>query len=475
MPVQNGTACAGGECITGVCTPFDGGLGDAGRDGGVSDAPPSTPPTGVSASDGTYTDKVRVSWTAASGATSYQVYRNTSNSTSGASQIGTPTGTSFDDTTATPGTTYYYFVKACDSGGCTDFSTSDSGYRAVAPTNDDFAGATPVGTVPFLDSIDVTNATTAVDDPALTSCSRPAGTKSVWYSYTPSASRLVYLDTFGSSYDTMIGVFTGTRGSLTAVACSDDDSRSPSGLNSAVSLNVTAGTTYHIVVYGFSGTKSVSASSLQDAGAQASATTAATLQFHATTFYDVPGTYQFWRYVEGFFVRGITTGCGATPFSYCPDRDVTRAEMAVFLLRAKHGASYQPPAVTGIFADLPVSGKEWMEAWVEEFYREGITTGCATNPLRYCPENQVTRAEMAVFVLRSTKGGSYQPPSATGYFADLPVAGKEWMEAWVDEYYREGITTGCATNPLRYCPENPVTRGEMATFIDRAYSFPQLP
>jgi hypothetical protein len=49
------------------------------------------------------------------------------------------------------------------------------------------------------------------------------------------------------------------------------------------------------------------------------------------------------------------------------------------------------------------------------------------------------------------------------------------MQPWVEEFYREGITTGCGTNPLRYCPENPVTRGAMATFISRAYSIPQLP
>ena len=49
----------------------------------------------------------------------------------------------------------------------------------------------------------------------------------------------------------------------------------------------------------------------------------------------------------------------------------------------------------------------------------------------------------------------------------MPVAGKEWMEPWVDEFYREGITTGCGGG--NYCPENNVTRAEMAVFIGRAY------
>ena len=67
----------------------------------------------------------------------------------------------------------------------------------------------------------------------------------------------------------------------------------------------------------------------------------------------------------------------------------------MFLLRAMHGSSYQPPASTNIFAGEPVAGKVSMQPWVEEFYREGITTGCAANPLRYCPEDQVMKKRLA--------------------------------------------------------------------------------
>jgi hypothetical protein len=122
-----------------------------------------------------------------------------------------------------------------------------------------------------------------------------------------------------------------------------------------------------------------------------------------------------------------------------------------------------------------VVGKEWMQPWIEQFYASGMTTGCAASPLRYCPEREVTRAEMAVFVLRAVHGASYEPPAASGVFSDLPVAGKEWMQPWIEQFYVEGITTGCASAPLRYCPEQSVTRAEMATFIDRAFAIPTLP
>ncbi|MDY6845980.1 MAG: hypothetical protein SVP52_02460, partial [Chloroflexota bacterium] len=93
-----------------------------------------TAPTGVSASDGDFIDKVRVSWNASSGATHYKVYRNTSSTTSGSTELtGSHESISYDDVTATPGTKYFYWVKACNSTGCSGFSNSDLGYVQQIP------------------------------------------------------------------------------------------------------------------------------------------------------------------------------------------------------------------------------------------------------------------------------------------------------------------------------------------------------
>lgn len=91
--------------------------------------PPPDVTTGVSASDGTYCDKVRVCWTAVSGADSYKVYRSTTNIACPGTELGMTTGTCFDDTSANPGTSYYYTVRAgnaCGDGPC---SNTDSGHR----------------------------------------------------------------------------------------------------------------------------------------------------------------------------------------------------------------------------------------------------------------------------------------------------------------------------------------------------------
>jgi hypothetical protein len=116
-----------------------------------------------------------------------------------------------------------------------------------------------------------------------------------------------------------------------------------------------------------------------------------------TGFGDVPTSYWAAAWIKQLAAEGITTGCGNG--NYCPESPVTRAEMAVFLLRSEHGSSYTPPAVgssTG-FGDVPTT--YWAAAWIKQLVTEGITSGCGGG--NYCPESPVTRAEMAVFLVRT--------------------------------------------------------------------------
>ena len=186
------------------------------------------------------------------------------------------------------------------------------------------------------------------------------------------------------------------------------------------------------------------------------------------TFDDVDTTYWAYSFIERLSAAGITGGCSANPPQYCPEDSVTRAQMAVFLLRGIHGAAYTPPDVgssTG-FGDVPTT--YWAAAWIKQLAAEGITSGCGGG--NYCPEAPVTRAEMAVFLLRSKHGASYTPPavgSDTG-FTDVPTT--YWAAAWIKQLVAEGITSGCGTNT--YCPEAPVTRAQMAVFLVRTFNLP---
>jgi len=185
-------------------------------------------------------------------------------------------------------------------------------------------------------------------------------------------------------------------------------------------------------------------------------------------FADVTPAHPFFAWIDALLAAGIAVECAVDPPRYCPDADVTRREMAVFLLRGIHGAGYEPPDATGFFADVAVT--HVFANWIEELAREGVTAGCSTSPRRYCPDAAVTRGQMAVFLLRAKHGAGYQPPPATGMFADVPIG--HVFAPWIEQLAREGITGGCGTSPARYCAESPVTRGQMAVFLVRAFNLP---
>ncbi len=183
-------------------------------------------------------------------------------------------------------------------------------------------------------------------------------------------------------------------------------------------------------------------------------------------FLDVPQASPFHAPVETISRDGITSGCGGG--NYCPTSSITRAQMAVFLLRALHGASYVPPPATGtVFSD--VAAGDFAANWIEQLYTEGVTGGCATSPLRYCPGSPVTRGQMAVFLLKVYHGTSYAPAQAQGVFGDVSVSSP--LAPWIEELARLAVTTGCGGSS--YCPGNSVTRGQMAVFMAKTFHRPE--
>lgn len=114
-------------------------------------------------------------------------------------------------------------------------------------------------------------------------------------------------------------------------------------------------------------------------------------------FSDVAPDFWAAAWIKQLAVEGITGGCGAGV--YCPNNSVTRAQMAVFLLKAKHGTTYNPPPIGGGtgFSDVPAD--HWAAAWIKQLAAEGITGGCGAGI--YCPNNPVTRGQMAIFLVRT--------------------------------------------------------------------------
>lgn len=152
---------------------------------------------------------------------------------------------------------------------------------------------------------------------------------------------------------------------------------------------------------------------------------------------------------------------------FCPDDTVTRAQAAVFLARGLHGAAYTPPLASGaVFGDVAAS--HWSAPWIEQAHNDGIITACSTSPLNYCPEQDVTQAEMAVFLLLAKHGPGYTPPVATGFFSDVPTT--HWAADWIEQLALEGIPGGCGDG--KFCPDDPVTRAQMAMFLVRTFNLP---
>jgi hypothetical protein len=114
--------------------------------------------------------------------------------------------------------------------------------------------------------------------------------------------------------------------------------------------------------------------------------------------------------------------------------------------------------------DVPLD--YWAYDYIEILHQDGYIAGCNVDPMLYCPEDILTRAESAVFVERGIHGAEYLPLQPTDQvFADVPLV--EWFAKWTTALWNDGYTTGCGTDPLIYCPFQENTRAEGSVFLLR--------
>ena len=179
-------------------------------------------------------------------------------------------------------------------------------------------------------------------------------------------------------------------------------------------------------------------------------------------FADVPAANPFHASVTTLVTNGISAGCGAGNF--CANAALTRAQIAVLLLKAQNGLCFVPPPATGtVFADVAVD--DFAAAWIEALAAENITGGCGGGD--YCPLSPVTRAQMAVLLLKAKHGSGHLPPACVGLFDDVPCPSP--FADWIEQLYAEGITGGCSVDPALYCPADATTRGQAAAFLTTTF------
>jgi hypothetical protein len=178
-------------------------------------------------------------------------------------------------------------------------------------------------------------------------------------------------------------------------------------------------------------------------------------------FADVPNSSAFYDSINIMRLWSITSGCTAT--DYCPASPVTRGQMAVFIIRALFGDSFTIPNVP-YFTDVPATHP--LFSYIQKMRELGITSGCTATT--FCPDSNVTRGEMAVFLVRGKLASLHQdnfPFPQPVYFTDVP--GNHVFHKFVQKLRELGITSGCGATT--YCPDSPVTRDQMATFIVRSF------
>ncbi|MBF0368930.1 MAG: S-layer homology domain-containing protein [Magnetococcales bacterium] len=186
------------------------------------------------------------------------------------------------------------------------------------------------------------------------------------------------------------------------------------------------------------------------------------------TFADVATDRWGWSFIETLAENSITLGCDSE--NYCPDNELQRSEMAIFLLRGIEGASYIPETGSGTVFDDVVSGY-WAGNYIEEFADRGITSGCDAS--NYCPSRNINRAEMAIFLVRSIYGMDYAPPAATGtVYGD--ISSSYWAAAYIEQLAEDGILddtldTIRACDEGNFCPSLTINRAEMAVFLVKAF------
>ncbi|MGF1666049.1 MAG: S-layer homology domain-containing protein [Acidimicrobiia bacterium] len=140
----------------------------------------------------------------------------------------------------------------------------------------------------------------------------------------------------------------------------------------------------------------------------------------------------------------ITQGCNPPANTlFCPDDQVTRGQMAAFLVRALDLTDSDPDI------DFSDDDDSVFQADIERLATAGITTGCGGD--RFCPDDPVTRGQMAAFLVRAL---------------DFTDDNGSVFEADIERLAAAGVTSGCG--PTTFCPNDNVTRGQMAAFLRRA-------
>jgi streptogramin lyase len=201
----------------------------------------------------------------------------------------------------------------------------------------------------------------------------------------------------------------------------------------------------------------------------ANANMALTATFAGAGFFsDVASNDWSYEYVKAILNAGITIGCASGV--YCPSQNVTREQMAAFIIRALYGETFIY-TTTPYFTDVPSTN--YYFKYIQKMKDLNITVTSGS----YSAHDYVTRDQMAAFLVRATQAaagqgtenftciGNVDCSSTAPYFSDVPSTNSFFK--YIQKLKELGITTGCGNG--NYCPSEDVTRDQMAAFLASAF------
>jgi hypothetical protein len=188
-------------------------------------------------------------------------------------------------------------------------------------------------------------------------------------------------------------------------------------------------------------------------------------------FLDVPDSNQFEAYIYGAAGAGVMFGGPPN----CPAGDLNFCPNNA-VTRADM-AGYLFRAMHGRNTPPPVYQNIFTDVHFNDynsFYIQGIfddgITAGCGNGTTYCPNDINKRKQMSVFIVKGVEGADFVPPPATGIFNDVPAS--DPFAPYIEYLYNQGVTAGCGNN--NFCPDANISNGQMAVFLVKAFNIPHL-
>ena len=178
-----------------------------------------------------------------------------------------------------------------------------------------------------------------------------------------------------------------------------------------------------------------------------------------------------YRHIQSLARAGVFGGTDCGVGRFCPDAHVQRWQVAVWLMRSL-GESDLDEIDGSRFTDVDVD--EWWAPFVERMAELGISTSCSGDPLRYCPEEAVSRGELAAFLSRALDLPAADPAGFTDIDGHAHADAINRLAGAELSPLSDGIATGCGQGPLKYCPGSAVTKAQMAAFLYKSLDWLQV-